>query len=259
MDIELAKKVAISAAKEAGKLLNTNFQEEKIMSFKGKSDIVTEIDIKSEKIILDFIKLHFPNHTILSEEVGFIGNNNSKYMWVVDPIDGTMNYYHGMNPYRVGICLLEDKKPILNVLYNPTKNEMYVAQKGGGAFLNDKKITVSDNADLKNSVVMFHLSSKEEPRIRTMAVLEKVFQASMQVRMYGSSLSQMSYVASGKFDVYFNVSLKPWDILPGALLVEEAGGKVTDIKGGEITHESTSVIATNGKVHDQMLKLLENI
>ncbi len=259
MDIELAKNIAVLAAKEAGKLLNDNFQKVKTVSFKGKRDIVTQIDLQAEKIILDKIKANFPDHDILSEETGLVGGNNSKYLWVVDPIDGTMNYYYGMNPYRVGICLLEDKKPILNILYNPTKDEMYVAQKGGGAFLNDKKIIVSDRFELKECVVMFHLSSKKDPRTRVMNVLEKVFDASMQVRMLGSSLASMSYIASGKFDVFFNVQQKPWDILPGVLLVEEAGGKVTDIKGGEITYESTSVIASNGKVHDQMLKLLEGI
>lgn len=259
MDTELAKATAISAAKEAGKLLNDNFQKAKKISLKGKSDIVTDIDVKAEKIILDLIKSHFPDHDILSEEAGAISGGASKYLWVIDPIDGTTNYYYGMNPYRVGICLLEDKQPVLNVLYNPTKDEAYVAQKGGGAFLNGEKITVSDNIDLKNSVVMFHLSSKEESRLKTLSVLNVIAQESIHVRMYGSSLAQMSYIASGKFDAYFNISLKPWDILPGALLIEEAGGKVTDIRGKEITPESTSVLATNGKVHDQMLKLLENV
>ena len=163
-----------------------------------------------------------------------------------------------MNPYRVGICLLEDKKLILNVLYNPTKDEVYVAQKGRGAFLNDKKITVNNNADLKTSIVMFHLSSKKESRVRIINVLEKVSEATMSMRIFGSSLASMSYIASGKFDVYFTVQTKPWDILPVALLIEEAGGKVTDIEGNEITYESTSVIASNGKVHDQMVELLRN-
>ena len=258
MDIELAKNVAIAAAKEAGKLLNENFQKVKSMSFKGENDIVTEIDLKSEKIILDAIKSRFPDHDILSEEAGTIGDGASRYTWVIDPIDGTKNYYHSMNPYRVGICLLEDKKLILNVLYNPTKDEVYVAQKGRGAFLNDKKITVNNNADLKTSIVMFHLSSKKESRVRIINVLEKVSEATMSMRIFGSSLASMSYIASGKFDVYFTVQTKPWDILPVALLIEEAGGKVTDIEGNEITYESTSVIASNGKVHDQMVELLRN-
>ena len=260
MDIELVKTVAEKAAKEAGKLLNENFYKAKGMSAKSKGDIVIDIDVAAEKIILDAIKSNFPDHDILSEEAGGIGNSTSKYTWVVDPIDGTMNYYHGMSPYRIGIGLLEDKKPILNVLYNPTKDELYVASKGGGAFLNGQKISVSDRGDLKDCVVMFHLSSKKDPRTRTMNVLEKICETAMQVRMLGSTLASVSYIASGRFDVFFSVQQKAWDILPGALLIKEAGGKVTDIKGNEITPESTSVVVSNGgKVHEQILKLLETI
>ena len=261
MDIELAKSIAEKAAREAGKLLNENFYKAKGVSSKGnRGDIVTDIDLKAEKIILDSIKSNFPDHDILSEEAGSKGDSTSKYMWVVDPIDGTMNYYHGMSPYRIGIGLLEDKKPILNILYNPTKDELYVATKGGGAFLNGKKINVSDREELKDCVVMFHLSSKKDPRTRTMNVLEKICETAMQVRMLGSSLASLSYIASGRFDVFFSVQQKPWDILPGSLLIEEAGGKVTDIRGNEITLESTSVLVSNGgKVHEQMLKLLESV
>src|SRR3989338_7115168 len=183
MDIELAKTTAISGAKTAGKVLGDNFLSKKNMSLKDKSSIVTEMDLKAEKIILDMIRSNFPDHDILSEEAGLIGDNTAKYTWVIDPIDGTTNYYYGMNPYRVGICLLEDKQPILNVLYNPTKSEIYVAQKGGGAFLNDKKITVSSNADLKNAVVMFHVSSKEASRLKTLSILDAVAKESMHVRM----------------------------------------------------------------------------
>jgi myo-inositol-1(or 4)-monophosphatase len=259
MENELFKKVAISAVKEAGKFLDKHFQQHKDLSFKGRRDMMTDMDTKSEKVILDTIKSQFHDHAVLSEEAGLVGTENATYLWVVDPLDGTMNYYYGMNPYRVGICLLENKKPILNVLYNPTKDELYVAQKGRGAFLNDKKITVSDVSDLKNAVVMFHLSSKKDHRVKTINILEKVFEASMQMRLFGSTLASMSYIATGKFDAYFNISQKPWDILCGALLVQEAGGKVTDIHGGEITYESTSLVATNGKVHEQLLKVLDGI
>lgn len=256
MDIELAKTTAISAAREAGKLLNENFQKAKKMSFKGEKDIVTDIDIKAEKIILDLITSQFPDHNILSEEAGSIIRDDSPYLWIIDPIDGTVNYYHRMNPYRVGICLLENKQLVLNVLYDPTKDELYIAQKGKGAFLNDTKMQVSANADIKNSVVLANLSSRREPRVATLKIIEKMFGEVMRMRVYGSSLAQMSYIATGKADAFFDVSIKPWDFLPAVLLIEEAGGKVTDIKGGEITPESTSVIATNGKVHDQILKLL---
>ncbi|MSU60571.1 MAG: inositol monophosphatase [Candidatus Staskawiczbacteria bacterium] len=258
MDIELAKKVAISAAKEAGKLVGENFQKTKKMSFKGENDMVTEIDLQSEKIILDAIKVNFPDHNILSEEAGAT-DNGSKYMWMVDPIDGTVNYYYGLDPYCIGICLLEDGRPILNVLYNPTHDEMYVAQKGKGAFMNEKRITVSDNTDLKNSMVMLNLSRTKGTRTKTLKIVERISDHVRRMRVFGSSLSYMSYISSGKSDAFFDILLKPWDFLPGALLVEEAGGKVTDIKGNEITADSTSVVASNGRVHDQILKLLENI
>lgn len=144
MDIESAKKVAVGAAKEAGKMLNDNFQQAKELSFKGPKDMVTDFDVKAEKIILDAIKKSFPDHAILSEGAGVLGSSSSQYMWVIDPVDGTKNYYYGIDPYRVGICLLENAKPVLNVLYDPTKDELYVAEKGKGAFLNGKRIHVSD-------------------------------------------------------------------------------------------------------------------
>lgn len=258
MDIQLAKKISIESVKGAGKLLMDNLDKVKIASFKARSDIATEIDIKSEKLITDKIKKNFPSHSILSEEKGLV-EKDSKYIWIVDPIDGTINYYHASAPFRIGICLLKDKKPIISTIYNPIKDELYLAERGEGAMLNDKGIIVNDNFELKNSVVMTHLSSKKEARTRTIPALENIFSKTMHMRMFGCGLAAMCYIASGKFDIFFNVKTYPWDILPGTLLVEEAGGTVTDIKGGKINYESTSVLATNGKVHDQILKLLEDI
>ncbi|MSU54683.1 MAG: inositol monophosphatase, partial [Candidatus Staskawiczbacteria bacterium] len=134
-----------------------------------------------------------------------------------------------------------------------------VAQKGKGAFMNGKRITVSDNTDLKNSMVMFNLSRTKGTRTKTLKIAERISDHVRRMRVFGSSLSYMSYISSGKSDAFFDISLKPWDVLPGALLVEEAGGRVTDINGNEITSESTSVIASNGKVHDQILKLLKGV
>lgn len=259
MDTELAKKIAMQAVKEAGKILLENIESVEVVAFKAKSDIVTKIDLLSEKIVINLIKKHFPDHAILSEEAGFIGKHSSEYLWIMDPIDGTINYYHGMNPFRVGLCLLKNKQPILTVVYNPTKDDLYFAEKGKGATLNDQPIKVSEEPELNNSVVMTHLSSKKESRVRTILALENIFMKSMQMRIFGSGLAAMCYVASGKFDVFFNIKTNPWDILPGVLLIEEAGGEVTDISGNKITDESTSVVASNGKVHDQIIKLLETI
>jgi len=258
MDTNQVKKISIECVKEAGKLLMENIDKVKEVSFKAKSDIVTNIDIQSEKIIVDKIKTNFPEHSILSEESGFV-DQHSEYVWIMDPIDGTMNYYHASAPFRVALCLTYKQKPIISTIYNPIKDELYFAEAGQGATLNDKKIIVNDNFELKNSVVMTHISSKKEARARTILALDSIFKKTLHMRMFGSGLAAMSYVASGKFDVFFNVKTYPWDILPGALLVQEAGGVVTDIEGNKITTESMSVLATNGKVHDQMLQLLKDI
>ena len=258
MDTNQAKKISIECVKEAGKLLMENIDKVKEVSFKAKSDIVTNIDLQSERIIVDKIKTNFPEHSILSEESGFV-DQHSEYVWIMDPIDGTMNYYHASAPFRVALCLTYKQKPIISTIYNPIKDELYFAEAGQGATLNDKKIIVNDNFELKNSVVMTHISSKKEARARTILALDSIFKKTLHMRMFGSGLAAMSYVASGKFDVFFNVKTYPWDILPGALLVQEAGGVVTDIEGNKITTESMSVLATNGKVHDQMLQLLKDI
>lgn len=258
MDKKIAKKVLIEASKNAGKVLMKNLGKVENATLKNRSDLVTKVDLESEKLIVSLIKKEFPSHHILTEESGFL-KGKSKYTWVIDPIDGTINYYYGMSPFRIGIGLLEDGKPILTAIYNPIKSDLYFAEKGKGATLNGKRITVSSNYDLNNAVVMTHMSSKKEARMRTILFLETIFKKVMHMRVFGSGLSALSYIANGKFDVFFNVNTNPWDILPGSLLVEEAGGVVTDIYGGKISIESNSILATNGKVHNDMLKLLEGI
>jgi myo-inositol-1(or 4)-monophosphatase len=257
-DLQKAKKISIEAAKDAGALLMDNLTKVKQKSFKAKHDIVTEVDIAAEKIIVEKIKSAFPGHNILSEESGAT-KNNSEFSWLIDPTDGTMNYYHASPPFRVALCLMKNNQPLLSTIYNPAKDELYYAEKGQGATMNGKSIGVNENFDIKNSVVMTHISSKKDARARTILALDNIFKKTLHMRIFGSGIAAMTYVASGKFDVFFNVKTYPWDILPGALLVQEAGGIVTDIEGKNITTESTSVLATNGKVHKQMLELLEDI
>ena len=250
--------IAKEAALEAGKLLMQHFEKASSVSFKGKNDIVTEVDIRSNELIRSKIMANFPDHSIHSEETG-LEDHHSKYTWIIDPIDGTINYFYGSAPFRVGVCLLEDKQPIVTAIYNPIKEIMYFAKKGKGATANGDPIHVNDNDDLTLSVVMTHLSSKHDARVKTIAALDSIFSKSMHMRMFGCGLAAMTYIATGKFDVFFNARTNPWDILPGALLIEEAGGTVTDIHGGKITHQSASVLATNGKVHEEMLGLLKHV
>lgn len=259
MDTALAASViAKQAVREAGQLLADHFEKVTSMSFKGKNDIVTDLDLRSNEILRSKIGHHFPDHSILSEESG-LEAHKSKYIWIIDPLDGTINYFYGSAPFRVGACLLEDGQPLVAAIYNPLRKVLYFAQRGHGATINNKLMRVNDNADLAHSIVMTHLSSKHQARAKTIAALDSVFSHAMHMRMFGSGLAAMCYIASGKFDVFFNVRTHPWDILPGALLIQEAGGTVTDIHGGRITGRSTSVLATNGHVHAKMLSLLGHI
>ena len=257
MDLRLAKEVAINAVTGAGRIVMDNFGKDKRMSFKGRGDIVTDVDFKSEKFIISLIADNFPDHTILSEEAGLI-EKKFEYVWVMDPIDGTINYYHGVEPFCVGLCLVKNDELIISAIYNPARDQLYFAEKGKGTILNGNKIKVS-NRSLDKAVIMTHLSSKKDSRDILIPHLEEIFSNGMHMRMFGCGFADMTYIAGGNFDVFFEVKTNPWDILPGALLIQEAGGKVTDIKGEKISIKSTSVLATNGVAHKEMLALLKNV
>jgi myo-inositol-1(or 4)-monophosphatase len=251
--------VVIKAVLDGGKILRDNIDNLKEIKEKTSSrDIVTNIDLEVEKLLIEAIQSNFPGHEILSEEAGFIAGN-SEFEWVIDPLDGSMNYAHTHPPFRIGICLLKGGQPIFSVLYGPTRDHLYIAEKGKGATMNDHPIHVSKNDNLKDSIFMTHLSSNKLARLRTIISLEKVYTQTAHARMLGSGLASMCYVAEGRYDVFYNLVTKPWDILPGSLLIEEAGGKVTDVEGKPITLESTSVLATNGHLHDSMLQLLVDV
>lgn len=258
VNLNQAKELAIKVVVKVGKLLLENIDNISEVKQKGKRDLVTNLDVEAEKIIIDAIEEKYPLHSIIAEESGMT-HRDSEYTWVIDPIDGTMNFIHGNSPYRVAIGLLHKDEPILTALYGPTNNRLAVAVKGQGATINDKKIEVTSHGNLLESLVMTHLSSKKLPRLRTIVALENIFNNAMQIRVLGSGLAAMEYISSGKFDVFFNVETKIWDILPAVCLIEEAGGKVTDIEGNKITMESKSVLVTNGKVHEKMVELLKNI
>lgn len=259
MDIGKAKHTALLSVKKTGKLLLNNFERFHKPVFKDNNDIVTKIDLAAERILVKDLRSAFPEATIITEEKGQIGPDESEYKWIIDPIDGTVNYFHSSAPFRVGVSLLKQDKPILSIIYNPLKNEMYVAEKGKRAKKNNKLIRVNNNRDLKQTVVMTHISAHIKARARTLSALGSIFRNILNIRVLGSGMAAATYIAEGRYDVFFNIDTHPWDILPCALLVKSAGGKVTDIEGREIDVESTSILATNGKVHNRMLKLLKNI
>jgi myo-inositol-1(or 4)-monophosphatase len=251
-----AKPIVTELILQAGQFLMEQWKETQTYTFKARQDIVSQTDFAVEQLILAGIQKAFPQHSILSEEKGWLHGEEQEFCWVIDPIDGTINYVHAAAPFRVGIGLLQHGQPILSAVLNPVKTEVYVATKGEASTRNGQPIRVSSKVNLNRAVVMTHLSSFAAARQQTLQALECVFQQSLHLRMFGSGLSALTYIAAGKFDVFFNVKTHAWDILPAALLVENAGGKITDLQGNPVSLNTTSVLATNGHLHDQMLELL---
>ncbi len=247
------------AAREAGQYILSNLGKTKQISFKSKeSNLVTEVDKKSEEIIIETLLKDFPDYDILAEESGTSSTKNSEYMWVIDPLDGTTNFAHGLPIFSVSIGLIKGSEVIAGVVYDPTRDQMFVAGKGKGAFLNGKKLSVSKTKDIKKSLLVtgFPYNVEENPDFcfERFVVMTKNSRA---VRRLGSAALDFAYVAAGIFDGFWEVKLNPWDIAAGLLLVKEAGGKVTNFRGEESDIFNPQILASNGHIHEKMIELLE--
>ncbi len=250
----------VEVAKEAGELIKADFGKHHSVEYKSNlSDLVTETDKKSEKLITDFIKKEFPSHNILSEE-GSGKEGNSDYLWVIDPVDGTTNFAHGLPIFAVSIGVVKNGEIIAGVVYDIMRNVIYSAEKGSGSFANGKKLSVSKNSDLRKSLLVtgFPYNVSENPN-NVYGKFIAFLKNSRAVRRLGSAAIDCCYVAEGVFDGFWEVSLHPWDICAGKLIIEEAGGKVTNFKGEEVSIFSVEFLSSNGYVHEKMMKiLLEN-
>ena len=254
MNLTKEKETAIKAAKEAGKILMENFK--KAMTIKDKGDsLVSDIDLKSERKIIAIIKENFPEHSILSEEEG-TEEKKSDYKWLIDPIDGTHNYIRGIPLFGISIALEYKKEIVLGVMYFPYNDELFIAEKGKGAYLNSKKIEVSKKNELKKALMIFdgalHLRKKEK-----IEFLNKVIDSIFRARIFGVATVDLSFVATGKADFLVAFSTNPWDIAAGFLILEEAGGKITDFEGNKWSQYMHEFIASNGLLHEQILKTIK--
>ena len=248
----------IEISKQAGEVIRNGYRQDFQVEFKtNTSDLVTEIDKRSEKVIMDFIKKEFPTHGILTEESGSF-SQQAEYVWVVDPLDGTTNFAHGLPIFSVSIAVLKNNEPIAGVVYDVMRDVVYSAEKGAGAFEQGKKIHVSTVDNLEQSLLVtgFPYDVRNNPS----HVIER-FNAflfeSQAVRRLGSAAIDFCYVASGIFEGFWEVTLNPWDIAAGKLIVEEAGGKVTNFKGEPISVFSKQILASNGLVHEKMSRILQ--
>lgn len=252
--------VALEAAFKAGEILKKGFGTEfAIESKPGKQNLVTEYDKAAEKCLLNHIFSKFPDHNILAEESGEHRKSSSPYTWVIDPLDGTVNFAHGVPLFAVSIGVLEGNKPISGVVFHPLMNEVFVAELGKGAFLNQRKIRVTNTQGIERALMAtgFPYNVDQNP-LHCIDHFAKMQMMGVPIRRLGSAALDLSYVAAGRFDSYWEVSLYPWDMAAGKLIVEEAGGKVTHYDGSVhnlLSHEQTdqTVLATNGHLHRAMI------
>ncbi|MDN3658698.1 inositol monophosphatase family protein [Ferruginibacter paludis] len=246
-------KATEAGAKELVRFFNGDF---KITNKEGINNPVTEADHASEKAIFEVIKNDFPDHFILSEEAGEIIMDSS-YKWIIDPIDGTINFANGIPICCISIGLEHNGKIIMGAVYNPLMNEFFIAEKGAGATLNDKRITVSNKTAVVNSCLVtgFPYTYLDAPN-GPLQVFEKLIRKGVPVRRLGSAAIDLCWVACGRFDGFYEHKLQAWDSSAGFLMVEEAGGKVTDFAGQYYSVYQPHILASNGKIHDELLGII---
>lgn len=245
--------VAIKAAKEAGEILKENFLKANPITIKEGGGWVTEIDKLSESKIISIIKESFPDHSINAEESGF-AKKDSEYLWLVDPIDGTTNYATRVPFFAVSIALAKNKEVVLGIVYDPIHNNFYSAEKGKGAMLNDSPMKVSVLGELGASVIGYARPSRIKKRF--VDIFSRVELATRTPKIFGSMALHLCYVADANLDAAVTIEPHAWDIAAGCLLVEEAGGKVTDFEGKPWSIDSKDILATNGKIHEEILKII---
>jgi len=246
-------KATEAGAKELLRFFNGDF---KITNKEGINNPVTEADFAAEKAIFEVIKKDFPDHFILSEEAGEIVMD-SAYKWIIDPIDGTINFANGIPICCVSIGLEHNGTIIMGAVFNPILNEFYFAEKGMGATLNDKKISVGNKSRVVDSCLVtgFPYTYLDTPN-GPLQVFEKLIRKGVPVRRLGSAAIDLCWVAAGRFDGFYEHKLQAWDSAAGFLMVEEAGGKVTDFDGSPYSVYQPHILATNGKIHEEMLGII---
>ena len=248
------RKVAILAANEAGKALKKNFRKKINISYKKDLTPLTSVDLMSDKIITGLIKKNFPFHGILSEESG--ENFGKEFTWIVDPLDGTTNYILGLPLFAVSLALIKGKEPILSAVFNPITEELYLAEKGRGAYLNGRKIRVNRMNNLSKVILHFDRGTDLEGGLK---MINRIAPRIRTVRFHGSPDSDICPVASGKIEGFLNSKAHYHDVIAGAFIIKkEAGGRVTDFKGKDWRRGANNVLITNGKIHNRLLKLIKS-
>src|SRR5258708_12543767 len=239
-------------ARESGALLAAYFDKRVPFELKGDFDLVTEADRASERLIVERLRSHFPSHSIVAEEGG--GRQGpSAFRWYVDPLDGTTNFAHGYPVYNVTMGLEQDGEILVGVVFDPSRQETFSAERGAGAYLNNRRIRVSASRRLADSLVSTGFPSRKRHLNVNIHFYHQMATATHGVRRGGSAAIDLAYVACGRLEAFWEFGLNPWDMAAGTLLVSEAGGQVTDMKGGAHTMKSPHLLVGNAAVHQETL------
>jgi myo-inositol-1(or 4)-monophosphatase len=249
---------AADIAREAGSLLAHYYSRGIGFELKGAFDLVTEADRASEKLVVERLHTHFPTHTVLGEEGG-LRDKSSDYCWYVDPLDGTTNFAHGFPMFNVTLGLARGGELVAGVIYDPLRDEMFTAELGGGAYLNGRRISVSQVTGIEHALLATGFPSRKRHENVNVHFFHQVAMATHGVRRGGSAAIDLAYVACGRLDGFWEFGLNPWDMAAGLLLVREAGGRTTNMKGGPAELSGPHIAVTNGRIHDELLELFAEV
>ena len=253
-----ALEISVEAAQRAGQIIRNRFLTEKEIRFKGRADIVTDVDLEAEKVILDLIQSEYPHFSILSEGSNLI-ETGSPYTWVIDPIDGTRNFAEGIPHFCVVVALARGSDMVVGVTYDPIKEETFTAQLDQGAHINGEPMAVSTRSEIPDCVLGFDLGYVDQKAGTALDMIRHLWPGFQTMRLMGSSALGMAYAAAGRVDLYFHHSLSPWDSACGLLLAREAGGNVVDRQGQDANLFTPSVIVSSQHLIDRFMEATDGL
>ncbi|MDP4210334.1 MAG: inositol monophosphatase family protein [Bacteroidota bacterium] len=259
MNYEDICKLVINASKEAGDFIRTEAQKFSLdkIEVKGLHNFVSYVDKSAEQLLVDALHKILPEAGFITEE-GTKGNDGEQLKWVIDPLDGTTNFIHGLPAYSVSLALMDGDETVVGVVYEINQNECFYSWKGGAAYLNGKQIQVSKAQTVQDSLIATGFPYYDFDKMKAyLASLEYIMKHSHGARRIGSAAVDLAYVACGRFEAFYEYSLQPWDVAAGAFILQQAGGKVCDFKGGSDYIFGQELIATNGSIHEEFLGIVQ--
>lgn len=246
-------------AREAGALLHGYFERHIGFELKGEFDLVTEADRASEKLVIERLQQHFPTHSIVAEESGGHAGESAEYCWYVDPLDGTTNFAHGFPMYNVTLALEKAGEVVCGVIFDPERDEMFACERGAGSRMNGEPIHVSRVAKIEDALVATGFPSRKRHQNVNVHFYYQLAMITHGVRRAGAAALDLAYVACGRLDAFWEFGLNPWDMAAGVLLVNEAGGKSSDMHGGPVRVRGPHLLTDNGRIHDEMLEVFGEV